>query len=138
VSELKLSPSEALYGFAGWLTTRGCRTVMSSSDDASPIAELVARFCRENDLEAPRDRWPVLLKHPPEAKPSAFAGESCAIDAPAAKCDQAERTKPDAAMLLGQLLDGALKALMSRDFSAAAMLVRAFIDLQATTRGTDS
>jgi hypothetical protein len=59
-----MSPSEAVYGFASWLTTRGRRTVMSSSDDASPVANLVDAFCRENGLEKPRDEWTSKLKHP--------------------------------------------------------------------------
>ena len=46
-----LNAREALYGFAAWLTAHGCRTVMTSSVDASPIADLVDAFCRENGLE---------------------------------------------------------------------------------------
>lgn len=60
----RLSASEAVCGFAAWLTTRDVRTVMSSGDHASPIAELVDDFCRENDLEKPRDDWATRLRHP--------------------------------------------------------------------------
>jgi len=60
----KLTPSEAVYGFAGWLTSRKERTIMSSSDDAGVVAELVDKFCKENHLEAPRDNWNTHLIHP--------------------------------------------------------------------------
>jgi hypothetical protein len=60
----KLSPSEAVFGFAGWLTSRKCKTIMSSSDDAAPIADLVQQFCEENDLPSPRDGWENNLIHP--------------------------------------------------------------------------
>jgi len=66
-----LSASEALYGFAWWLTTRKERTVMSSADDSAPIADLAARFCEINSLKEPRDGWEKGLTHPPD---SALAG----------------------------------------------------------------
>jgi hypothetical protein len=59
-----LNPSEAVYGFAGWLTTRTERTVMSASDDSAPILELVAQFCKANNLPAISDQWPHNLIHP--------------------------------------------------------------------------
>ena len=60
----KLTASEALFGFASWLTCREEKTVMSSSDDAAPIAYLVAEFCKENGLSDPRDGWENNLIHP--------------------------------------------------------------------------
>lgn len=45
-----LNPSEAVYGFAAWLTTRREKTVMSASDDAAPIVELIKQFCEANNL----------------------------------------------------------------------------------------
>ena len=60
----KLTASEAVYGFAGWLTTREEQTVMSSTDDAAVIAELVNEFCETNDLDFPRSDWSDRLKHP--------------------------------------------------------------------------
>ncbi len=60
----ELTGSEALYGFAGWLTSREERTVMSSSDDAAGIADLVAEFCKVNNLREPRSRWEKRLVHP--------------------------------------------------------------------------
>ena len=60
----KLTAAEAVYGFAGWLTCRKEKTVMSSSDDAAPIANLVAEFCSENGLPDPREGWENNLIHP--------------------------------------------------------------------------
>jgi hypothetical protein len=60
----KLTASEAIYGFAGWLTTRDEKTVMSATDDSAPIADLVAEFCKENNLADPHDGWENNLIHP--------------------------------------------------------------------------
>jgi hypothetical protein len=62
----QLTPSEAVYGFAAWLTTREARTVMSASDDSAPIAELVAKFCAANKLAEPLADWPQPLQFPTE------------------------------------------------------------------------
>ena len=59
-----LTASEAVYGFAAWLTTREDRVTLSSSDDAAPAAQLVGQFCKENGLEDPRDGWVNNLIHP--------------------------------------------------------------------------
>lgn len=59
-----LSPSEALYGFSAWLTCRKQKIVMSSSDDAAPVAELVAEFCKVNNLPEPIEGWQNNLVHP--------------------------------------------------------------------------
>ncbi len=59
-----LNPSEAVYGFAAWLTCRDERTVMSASDDAAPIVELVKQFCEVNNLPDVSDQWPNNLIHP--------------------------------------------------------------------------
>ena len=60
----ELNAAEAVYGFVGWLTTRKERTVMSAKDDCAPIAELVKRFCTENNLPEVSDQWPSNLIHP--------------------------------------------------------------------------
>lgn len=60
----KLSASEAVFGFAGWLTSRKEKTVMSSSDEAGCIAELVDAFCKVNKLTPPREEWATNLIHP--------------------------------------------------------------------------
>ena len=53
----ELSASEAIYSFAGWLTSRKERTVMSATDDAAPIAELVDQFCKSQELQEPSAAW---------------------------------------------------------------------------------
>jgi len=60
----KLTASEAVFGFCGWLTTRKKKTVMSSSDDCAGIADLAADFCEANKLAEPRDHWEHNLIHP--------------------------------------------------------------------------
>ena len=60
----KLTGSEALYGFMGWLTTRDKKVTFSSHNNAAPAADLVAEFCATNDLAEPRDSWERNLTHP--------------------------------------------------------------------------
>jgi hypothetical protein len=62
----KLTASEALYGFCGWLTTRDEKTIMSASDDAAPIPVLIRQFCETNGLKDPRKYWHKMLTHPKE------------------------------------------------------------------------
>jgi len=62
-----LNPSEAVYGFAAWLTTREEKTVMSAVDNSAPIANLVIQFCEENNLSEVSKQWPSNLIHPTEA-----------------------------------------------------------------------
>ena len=60
----KLIASEALFGFAAWLTTRDEVVVASARHDASIWAELVGVFIKENQLAEPRDGWENNLVHP--------------------------------------------------------------------------
>ncbi len=60
----KLTASEAIFGFCGWLTKREEVTTMSSRHDCAPIADLVKQFCDENQLSEPRDHFNKHLKHP--------------------------------------------------------------------------
>ncbi len=53
----ELSGAEAVYGFAAWLTGRKEKTVLSSSDDAAKIADLVDIFCKGNKLDFPSIGW---------------------------------------------------------------------------------
>ena len=64
LKEQKLTPSEALYGFAGWITTREEKITASAYHDASVWAELVNTFIKENNLDEPRDGWENNLIHP--------------------------------------------------------------------------
>ena len=62
----KLTSSEAVYGFAGWLTCRDKEVTMSARHDAAVVAKLVNQFCKENELEDPREEWATRLIHPQE------------------------------------------------------------------------
>jgi len=53
-----LNTSEAVYGFAAWLTTRTEVICVGSSQDSAPVAELVKKFCEHNSLEPISDDWP--------------------------------------------------------------------------------
>ncbi|MBW2998757.1 hypothetical protein KY321_04415 [Candidatus Woesearchaeota archaeon] len=57
-----LSPSEAVFGFAGWLTARDEPVTMSSKHDAAIVAELVSTFIEKQNLEEPRlnGNWDLI------------------------------------------------------------------------------
>lgn len=63
-TEDQLKPSEAVYGFSSWLTTRDQKTTMGAAEECSVVATLVDRFCKENRLSAPREGWHNNLIHP--------------------------------------------------------------------------
>lgn len=51
----KVLPSEALYGFAAWLTTRDEAITLGSTHDASVVADVVKQYCEAQGYENPRD-----------------------------------------------------------------------------------
>jgi len=53
----RLTGSEAVFGFAAWLTTRDEAVTFSAQHDAAPAAELVHEFCKANVLTDPREGW---------------------------------------------------------------------------------
>jgi hypothetical protein len=59
-----LSPSEAVFGFVSWITTRDGVVKAGAAEDASKWAELADEFCKANGLAWPRDDWTEHLKHP--------------------------------------------------------------------------
>jgi hypothetical protein len=63
-SKRKLSGSEALYGFCGWLTTRPVITKMGDTEECGGIPDLIEEFCKVNDLPPPENNWNEVLKHP--------------------------------------------------------------------------
>jgi len=65
----KISASEALFGFMGWLTTRDKAVTFSGHHNAGVAAELVASFCEVNNLAEPRREWDKHLVHPSECRP---------------------------------------------------------------------
>lgn len=64
----RLTASEAVFGFAGWLTSRGQPVTMSSKHNAATVADLVSKFCEVNDLTPPRPEWNRNLTHPAETR----------------------------------------------------------------------
>lgn len=62
----ELNSSEAIYGFAAWLSCRRERTVFGSTCDCGNIAELVKEFCEVNSLPIVREDWHKSLLHPGE------------------------------------------------------------------------
>ena len=67
---MQLSGSEAVFGFAAWLTTANrfeqpdLNPAFGPTQDSAPWAELVDRFCKTNHLAEPREMWSELLTHP--------------------------------------------------------------------------
>lgn len=66
-----LSPSEAIFGFVGWLTTRPEVLEVGASKNADQLALLIQKFCEENNLKCPREHWEKSLLHPVEPKAKA-------------------------------------------------------------------
>lgn len=65
---MQLSGSEALYGFAAWLTCREETVIAGLRHDAAVWAALVDEFCNTNHLTEPREMWDELLTHPVNKK----------------------------------------------------------------------
>jgi hypothetical protein len=70
-----MSPSEAIYGFLGWLTTRPEVTKFGGACDCAPAAQLADKWCKENDLDEPTDVFPDNIKHPKSEPGSKIKGE---------------------------------------------------------------
>jgi len=64
ISNDKLTPSEALFGFAAWLTSRDEVITASSGHDAGDWARAVDEFCKANNLEECRDDYTKNLTFP--------------------------------------------------------------------------
>ena len=50
-----ITASEALFGFAAWLTCRTQALMIGAKYDAAPVADLIKIWCDANDLPEPRD-----------------------------------------------------------------------------------
>ena len=61
-----LSPSEALYGFCGWITTRKQVVKASGRHDAAVWADLVKTYCEHQGFQEPVKGWDKNLKPMPE------------------------------------------------------------------------
>ena len=60
----KLTASEAVYGFAAFLTTREQGLTVGANYECSPVADLVAEFIEANGFDEPRDNYADNLVHP--------------------------------------------------------------------------
>lgn len=60
----KISASEALFGFMGWLTSLETPVTFSARDYAGTAAELVGEFCKANNLAEPREGWHENFVYP--------------------------------------------------------------------------
>ncbi len=67
--KFELRPSEAIYAFCGWLTTREEVICMSSRSDSAVIVDLIKQFCSSQEFELPRNGFQDYLKpYPKEGK----------------------------------------------------------------------
>jgi hypothetical protein len=62
--EIAMSASEALYGFAGWLTSLEKPVTLSAGHDAGIAARLVDEYCKANSLPDPTPEGEDLRKFP--------------------------------------------------------------------------
>lgn len=62
----RLKASEAVYGFAAWLTGRDTLTIMGGSANSSPAAEAAHQYVQEQGLSAPRDNYTTYLTAMPQ------------------------------------------------------------------------
>jgi len=53
----KLTASEALFGFAAWLTSFDGSLLIDMLENNALIADWVDEFCKVNNLAEPRDHW---------------------------------------------------------------------------------
>lgn len=60
----KVSPSEALYGFVAWLTTRFDQVTFSQHNDSAAAVDLVERYRKANGWDPPRKGYEEDLETP--------------------------------------------------------------------------
>jgi hypothetical protein len=61
-----LTPVEAVYGFAAWLSGRDKVLIVSRNSEAAEIAALASQFCQVNNLSGLSKDWPKNLIFPLE------------------------------------------------------------------------
>lgn len=62
--EDSLTPSEALYAFCAWISTRDQQIAIGSSSECGILVELIEQFRQANNLPPPRHNYQIYLKHP--------------------------------------------------------------------------
>lgn len=66
-----ITPSEAVFAFAAWLTCRSEAVTLGSTHDAAGVAELAGAFVASQGLAQPRDEYHQRLRPYPAAAPKA-------------------------------------------------------------------
>ncbi len=61
MSNKTLNPTEAVFGFACWLTSREEKI---ATDDTALMVQLVNQFCKANNLPEVSDEWANNLIYP--------------------------------------------------------------------------
>lgn len=59
-----MNATEAIYGFAAWLTCRPEAVSVGSTHDAAKVAELCKEWCEANGLPEVTDAYPDNIVHP--------------------------------------------------------------------------
>lgn len=59
-----MNASEAVYGFAAWLTCHPEALTIGSTHDAAPVAERCKEWCDANGLPGVTDAYPGNIVHP--------------------------------------------------------------------------
>lgn len=59
-----LSPSEALFGFIGWLTSGKEKIILSADSEPHRVLELLDKWLKANKLAEPRNGWSDILVQP--------------------------------------------------------------------------
>lgn len=90
----KLSASEALFGFAAWLTSREKPVTLSAHHDAGIAAALAAEFCEINHLEEPRENWTDFLIMP-GGQPDIDKSNICPKRSDGGPHEYLEKVRPD-------------------------------------------
>jgi hypothetical protein len=97
------NPTEAIYSFVAFLTTRNRELILSSHNDSAPVAELVGKFIEANNLPKTRDSddWSNWIAPP---------NTEHITNVPQATCsDRAISTPPlDAKAATGKMMDAIL------------------------------
>lgn len=69
-----ISPTEALYAFAGWLTSRPAGLVVGAPFDAAPMAALVEQYRKRNQWPEVRSDWTQRFSHPVQGEAQSKGG----------------------------------------------------------------
>lgn len=125
-----LKASEAVYGFAGWLSARPTLIVAGSTANAAPMAEAVNAFVTAQSLSEPRDNYTEYLAEMP--------GELDEGDSPEAllnKWEAAKELLDTAKALEGKLRKAAIAAIYPDGIAEGANTVELADGVKLTATG---